>query len=119
MPIKKDPEQNYSPRIYTWQVEQIPTEDPNHDALMNAFYNYYKANLHWIQAGTKRSGQDARYWLSEIRHLALNQRFMILDWMKDIKYNPDKCYKPTTKKQRAEYKEMFNTRMPDDNYDDE
>jgi len=102
MPKKVEPKQDYAPRIYSWQLDQIPTDNDIHDKLIHAFQQYYKANLHWIQAGTKRSGQDARYWLSEINKLTIEQRKFILEWIKTIsdKTNKDRTFKSTTKKQR-------------------
>ena len=102
MPKKVEPKQDYAPRVYTWQLDQIPTDNEIHDKLMYAFQQYYKANLHWGQAGTKRSGQDARYWLSEINKLTTEQRKFVLEWIKTIsdKTNKERTYKSTTKKQR-------------------
>ncbi len=102
MPKKVEPKQDYAPRIYSWQLDQIPTENDIHDQLIHAFQQYYKANLHWIQAGSKRSGQDARYWLSEINRLTTEQRKFVMDWLKVIKdkSNVERSYKSTTKKER-------------------
>lgn len=99
---KVEPKQDYAPRVYSWQLDQIPSDDEIHDKLIHAFQQYYKANLHWTQAGTKRSGQDARYWLNEINILSKQQRKVILDWINKIKdkTNKDRNYKSTTKKQR-------------------
>lgn len=97
-----EPKQDYSNRIYSWQLDQIPSDDEIHDKLIHAFQQYYIANLVWIQQGTKKSGKDARYWLYQIFQLSKQQRKIILDWIKKIsdKSNRDRNYKPTTKKYR-------------------
>jgi len=99
---KVEPKQDYAPRVYSWQLDQIPTDDEIHDNLIHAFQQYYKANLHWTQAGTKRAGQDARYWLNEINILSKQQRKVILEWINKIKdkTNKDRNFKSTTRKQR-------------------
>jgi len=120
MPRTRIPDQKYSPRVYAWQVDQLPKdEDTLHDELMTAFYNYYKANMFWTQMGTKRSAQDARYWLNEIKLLTVRQRLIILSWLKVIKTHPDRCYKPVSKKQRDELEKIFDTKLPGDNYGDD
>lgn len=99
---KVEPKQDYAPRIYSWQLEQIPSDNETHDKLIHAFQQYYKANLQWIQSGSKRSAQDARYWLNEINKLTSQQRKFILEWIKTIKdkTNTERSYKATTKKHR-------------------
>ena len=96
------PEQAYASRVYSWQLSQIPSDHTTHDELIYAFQQYYKANLHWMQAGTKQSAQDARFWLNEISHLTLKRRKFILEWKKKIsdKTNTDRNFKSTTRKQR-------------------
>lgn len=97
------PQQDYSTRVYSWQLEQVPTENPIHDELLYAFQQYYIANLHWKQCGTKRSALDARYWLNVINQLTVKQRRIINDWKKTIsdKTNPERSYKPTIKKRNT------------------
>ena len=99
---KVEPKQDYAPRVYSWQLEQIPTDNQIHDNLIHAFQQYYIANLHWLQAGTKRSAQDARYWLNEINIISVQQRKFILEWIKKIKdkTNKERNFKSTTKKYR-------------------
>ena len=99
---KAVPKQDYAPRIYDWQLEQIPSDMPYHDELIYAFQQYYIANLQWIQTGTKRSAQDTRYWLNEIKLLTIEQRKCIMEWIKTIndKNNSNRNYKASTKKQR-------------------
>ena len=99
---KVEPKQEYAPRVYSWQLSQIPSDNDIHDKLIHAFQQYYKAHLHWIQTGTKRSSQDARYWLNEINSLTVQQRRLILDWINKIKDKTDKHrnFKSTTKRQR-------------------
>ena len=121
MPKKVEPIQIYSPRVYDWQLEQIPTDDETHDKLINAFQMYYKANLRWIQSGTKQAGIDARYWLNEINHLTIERRKVILDWKKTIsdKTNPDRSYKPSTKKNRKAIQKLSDELALDDKYKNE
>jgi len=110
-----EPKQDYAQRIYSWQLEQIPSDDETHDKLINAFQQYYKANLQWIQSGTKRSAQDARYWLMEIHTLTKHQRKFILGWIKTIsdKTNAERSYKSTTKKHRK-LAQIQGRAIPDD-----
>jgi hypothetical protein len=121
MPIRKEPIQSYSTRIYDWQVDQIPSNDITHDKLIHAFQMYYKANLHWLQAGTKKSAIDARYWLSEINQLTIARRKVILEWKKTVsdKDNPDRSFKPSTKKARKDFQRLSEELTRNDKYKNE
>jgi hypothetical protein len=55
-------------------------DEEMHNALMHAFREYFKANQRWINEGTKRAGMDTRFWLNEIKHLALKRRLHIMEW---------------------------------------
>jgi hypothetical protein len=118
---KVEPTSEYSPRIYPWQLEQVPTDDETHDKLIYAFQMYYKANLRWIQTGTKKTAVDARYWLSEINTLTTIRRKIILDWKKVIsdKDNPERSYKSSSKKQRKAIQKLAEQQARDDKYSDE
>jgi uncharacterized protein with von Willebrand factor type A (vWA) domain len=59
-------------------------EEDTHDELMRAFREYFKANQDWINKGTRRAGQNARFWLSEIRRIAKQRRFNIMEWRYDL-----------------------------------
>lgn len=102
MSKKIEPLQNYSSRIYDWQLEQIPSDNKIHDDLIHAFQQYYVSQLAWKQLGTKRSAQDARYWLSEINKLSVQQRKFILGWQKTIsdKSNDQRNFKPSNKREK-------------------
>lgn len=52
----------------------------SHDELYRAFQQYFKYNQIWLTRGTKRSGMDTRYWLSEIRRICSQRRVEIQDW---------------------------------------
>lgn len=57
------------------KVEPLDHQDEEtHDLLMAAFREYFKANQKWINKGTRNSGEDARYWLAQIRIIARNRR---------------------------------------------
>lgn len=100
---KVEPKQKYSSRIYDWQLDKVPEDESTHDELLHAFQQYYKANLHWIRSGTKRSAQDARYWLNEINKLCVDRRKVILGWIKEIKTDRERDFKPGSKKKRREF----------------
>lgn len=97
---KKEPSQNYSSRIYDWQLEQIPSDNITHDDLIHAFQQYYMAQLAWKQLGTKKSAQDAKFWLSNIIRISKLQRKFIIGWNKTIsdKTNVDRNFKPSNKR---------------------
>ena len=48
--------------------------EESHDRLMLAFKEYFKANQHWQARGTRRSGEQMRYWLAQIRIIARERR---------------------------------------------
>jgi hypothetical protein len=99
MSRKSTPEQAYCSRVYEWQLDKIPGDNPNHEELVYAFQQYYKAYLHWIQSGTKRAGLDARYWLNELKLRAIDERKFVLAWLKEIKNRDigEQSYKPMPK----------------------
>jgi hypothetical protein len=56
-------------------VEPTPHQDEEtHDQLMRAFQEYFKANQKWINKGTRRAGEEMRYWLAQIRVIARERR---------------------------------------------
>jgi len=56
-------------------VEPTPYQDEEtHDQLMRAFQEYFKANQKWINKGTRRAGEEMRYWLAQIRIIARERR---------------------------------------------
>jgi hypothetical protein len=56
-------------------VEPTPHQDEEtHDQLMRAFQEYFKANQKWINKGTRRAGEEMRYWLAQIRIIARERR---------------------------------------------
>jgi hypothetical protein len=56
-------------------VEPSPYQDEEtHDKLMAAFREYFKSNQDWINRGTRRAGENSRYWLAQIRIIAKERR---------------------------------------------
>ena len=54
-----------------------PSPHPNeesHEQLMAALKEYFKANQDWQNKGTRRAGENMRYWLAQIRIIARNRR---------------------------------------------
>lgn len=51
-----------------------------HDQIMYAFRQYFEANQKWLAKGTKRAGMDVRFWLNEIKKLAIERRKVVMDW---------------------------------------
>jgi hypothetical protein len=58
----------------------IPQDEELHDQLMQAFGEYFKANQRWINKGTRRAGEETRYWLAQIRIIARARRMKIQEW---------------------------------------
>jgi hypothetical protein len=48
--------------------------EESHEQLMTAFKEYFKANQDWQNKGTRRAGENMRYWLAQIRIIARNRR---------------------------------------------
>lgn len=48
--------------------------EESHEQLMSAFRNYFKANQDWQNKGTRRAGEQMRYWLAQIRIIARERR---------------------------------------------
>jgi hypothetical protein len=48
--------------------------EESHEQLMQAFKEYFKANQDWQNKGTRRAGENMRYWLAQIRIIARNRR---------------------------------------------
>ena len=61
-----------------------PRDEELHDRLMDAFRRYYKANQEWVEKGTRRAGLKTRKLLSEIRHIAIERREVIMQWRYEI-----------------------------------
>ena len=57
------------------QVEPSPYQnEESHEQLMAAFKEYFKANQDWQNKGTRRAGENMRYWLAQIRIIARDRR---------------------------------------------
>ena len=41
--------------------------EESHERLMAAFKEYFKENQKWQARGTRRAGENMRYWLAQIR----------------------------------------------------
>jgi hypothetical protein len=61
-----------------------PRDEELHDRLMDAFRRYFKANQEWVEKGTRRAGLKTRKLLSEIRHIAIERREVIMQWRYEI-----------------------------------
>ena len=48
--------------------------EESHEQLMAAFKEYFKANQDWQAKGTRRAGENMRYWLAQIRIIARQRR---------------------------------------------
>lgn len=48
--------------------------EESHEQLMAAFKEYFKANQDWQAKGTRRAGENMRYWLAQIRIIAKQRR---------------------------------------------
>jgi len=48
--------------------------EESHERLMQAFKEYFKANQDWQAKGTRRAGENMRYWLAQIRKIARERR---------------------------------------------
>jgi hypothetical protein len=57
-----------------WQDEET------HERLMHAFKEYFKANQQWLAKGTRRAGENSRYWLAQIRIIARERRAKIQEY---------------------------------------
>ena len=56
-------------------VEPSPYQnEESHEQLMAAFREYFKANQDWQNKGTRRAGENMRYWLAQIRKIARDRR---------------------------------------------
>jgi hypothetical protein len=56
-------------------VEPTPYQnEESHEQLMAAFREYFKANQDWQAKGTRRAGENMRYWLAQIRIIARDRR---------------------------------------------
>ncbi len=57
------------------RVEPSPYQnEESHEKLMAAFKEYFKANQDWQNKGTRRAGENMRYWLAQIRIIAKDRR---------------------------------------------
>lgn len=57
------------------KVEPLSYQDEEtHEKLMAAFREYFKSNQEWINKGTRRAGENSRYWLAQIRIIARERR---------------------------------------------
>jgi hypothetical protein len=48
--------------------------EESHERLMAAFKEYFKENQKWQARGTRRAGENMRYWLAQIRIIARERR---------------------------------------------
>jgi hypothetical protein len=62
----------------------IQQDEELHAQLLQAFNEYYKANQRWINRGTRRAGEETRYWLAQIRIIARARRMKIQEWRHSV-----------------------------------
>jgi len=56
-------------------VDPVPFQnEESHERLMTAFKEYFKENQKWQARGTRRAGENMRYWLAQIRIIARERR---------------------------------------------
>ena len=56
-------------------VEPSPEQnEESHERLMAAFKEYFRENQKWQARGTRRAGENMRYWLAQIRIIARERR---------------------------------------------
>ena len=73
-------------------VEPSPHQnEESHEQLMAAFREYFKANQDWQAKGTRRAGENMRYWLAQIRIIAKQRREHVQQY---------RVYLDTTKRER-------------------
>lgn len=60
------------------------TPDELHALILKAFNEYFKAYTRWVNKGTRIAGQDARYWLGQVRILAREERMAIQEWRHEV-----------------------------------
>ena len=78
------------------KVEPLDYQDEEtHEQLMAAFREYFKANQKWINKGTRSAGEDARYWLAQIRIIARTRRDKIQRYR--VHLDKDKAQKKALK----------------------
>ena len=65
--------------------------EESHEQLMAAFREYFKANQDWQAKGTRRAGENMRYWLAQIRIIAKQRREHVQQY---------RVYLDTTKRER-------------------
>jgi len=65
--------------------------EQSHEQLMAAFREYFKANQDWQAKGTRRAGENMRYWLAQIRIIAKQRREHVQQY---------RVYLDTTKRER-------------------
>lgn len=83
------------------KVEPLNYQDEEtHDALMEAFREYFKANQNWINKGTRIAGENARYWLAQIRIIARDRRDKIQRYR--VHLDQTKAQKKQAGKDRAD-----------------
>jgi hypothetical protein len=73
-------------------VDSSPYQnEQSHEQLMAAFREYFKANQDWQAKGTRRAGENMRYWLAQIRIIAKQRREHVQQY---------RVYLDTTKRER-------------------
>jgi len=81
-------------------VEPIDYQnEESHEQLMSAFREYFKANQDWQAKGTRRAGENMRYWLAQIRIIAKQRREHVQQYR--VWLDRDKAQKKENQKNKA------------------
>jgi len=87
-------------------VEPSPYQnEESHERLMAAFKEYFKANQDWQAKGTRRAGENMRYWLAQIRIIARQRR----EHVQQYRVHLDQAKRARKASQKAEGKDSTDT----------
>jgi hypothetical protein len=82
-------------------VEPSPEQnEESHERLMLAFREYFKANQNWQSRGSRRAGENMRYWLAQIRIIAKERRGHVQQYRMWL--DKDKAAKKENQKAQSE-----------------
>jgi hypothetical protein len=86
------------------RVEPSPYQnEESHEKLMAAFKEYFKANQDWQNKGTRRAGENMRYWLAQIRIIARDRREHVQQYR--VWLDRDKAARKASQKARGDQDE--------------
>ena len=86
------------------RVEPSPYQnEESHEKLMAAFKEYFKANQDCQNKGTRRAGENMRYWLAQIRIIARDRREHVQQYR--VWLDRDKAARKANQKARGDQDE--------------